>query len=368
MFKFAVLTIITILSRLTDQQYQYLGGYDPNLYSKEEWKSIVVIEFDYTHVCSGTVVDRIYVLTAAHCVDRNFSNNLPFKFSNLTCRVGGFINELSDSVIPVEYVYMHPDYNLTAGIADIALLKLRFPVRPGVKTIPLPISQLSYGSHCHLAGWRDLEYDQNTTKKIVPIIPLPKRTIYVSDQALMDLSACEEALREINYEIYNEVMSSKANIISPSSICTKSKPSENRKINESFTDSGGPIICDDELHGIQSFLLEMRDERTFFVSTRVDQYIDWVANLTRKPRDDAVLPQILTEEDLAKEQEMKSIETFDNSSNSSFIENYNQLTVISVPYLKASSEIMTHNNTADINSASLGFVFVTILHLSLNKL
>lgn len=306
MYKDIIFWILVVLMKPSNEQFQYLGGFNPNTYGKQEWKSIVVIEFDSTHVCSGSVVDKEFVITAAHCVDRNFSNNIPFKNSILTCRVGGFINELADTVIPVDSVYYHPNYNLTAGIADIALLKLKFPVRPGVKNVNLPNTQLAYGVQCHLVGWRDLEYDLNMTKRIASIVPLPKRAIYVSDQALMDLSACEDALREINFELYNEVMSNQVNIISPTSLCTKSKPIDPSKINDSFTDSGGPVVCEDNLQGVQSFMLEMKDGRTFFVSTRVDKYIDWILKLTKQEkRAEPNMPMILTEEDLVKEGQLK---------------------------------------------------------------
>lgn len=297
--------LVNLLIQSCDSQYQYLGRFPPTLKGKEEWKSVVVIEYDLHHVCSGSVIGKNMVLTAAHCVDPKFSNNQGFQRSSLTCRVGGFIHELEDTVIPVDSIKFHPKYNLTTGAADLAMLQLKHPIRADINPMKLPSNQLMYGSRCHMVGWKDLSFDPNVSQMIPHFVPIPKRAVYDSEQFLMDLASCEDVLRKITLNVYNEIMPSSESIICPNSICSKTNS------NASFSDSGSPLLCEDELHGIQSYMLDVdgTNIEAFFVSTRVDKYMNWITN-NLKPVKSPVVPKILTEEDV-KDNEEEELEVRD---------------------------------------------------------
>jgi secreted trypsin-like serine protease len=90
------------------------------------WSMIVSIRVGTSnqHICSGTILDNSYILTAAHCL-RNRSSQ------NITIEAGMYYrSENGVSIRQVDHIYIHPNYTVGMNlyINDIAILHLSLPL------------------------------------------------------------------------------------------------------------------------------------------------------------------------------------------------------------------------------------------------
>jgi hypothetical protein len=98
--------------------------------------------------CSGTLVDRDIVLTAAHCIPTFGSFRIRYGISTFT---------ESDNFYSVQGAWRHPRYSERRyGVNDVGLLKLESPI-PGASFIPLAkrsdLLKLEKSSIFQILGW-----------------------------------------------------------------------------------------------------------------------------------------------------------------------------------------------------------------------
>ncbi|XP_018372569.1 PREDICTED: chymotrypsin-1-like [Trachymyrmex cornetzi] len=115
-----------------------------------KFKYQVSLSQNGTHMCSGSILDDLNVLTSAACVvDSKCSP------SEITAYVGTIIDGTGYSH-NVESIIVHQNYDKLLCSNDIALIHLKDPIQRNVLVNPtcLPKSNKSFeGKACTLSGW-----------------------------------------------------------------------------------------------------------------------------------------------------------------------------------------------------------------------
>ncbi|XP_039966999.1 trypsin-1-like isoform X1 [Bactrocera neohumeralis] len=212
--------------------------------------------------CGGTIYDRGYVITAAHCLYH--SSELP-----VVVRPGGFaLNDTEAWDLEIEEIIEHPNYEYPNVYNDIAIIRL--------KTI-------FYGNPFH--DQPACLYDDPSSAHNVTAIGYGNTQFAgVSSPLLMktNLSTIDNSECQLHYEPDSDVLSD--GIIS-TQICAK----DHEKLRDTCQgDSGGPIIKfikPKDLNpmslvvGITSFGIGCGTGMPS-VYTRISEYIDWIENVT----------------------------------------------------------------------------------------
>lgn len=100
--------------------------------------------------CGGTLIDRNSVLTAAHCVKG-------MRPGRLRITIGRTVLSKKQGVMrDVKRIYIHRKYRTNSHKFDVAVLRLKGPVR-NVRPIRIPAARQNYlekkGSRAKIAGW-----------------------------------------------------------------------------------------------------------------------------------------------------------------------------------------------------------------------
>ncbi|NP_001166089.1 serine protease 72 precursor [Nasonia vitripennis] len=203
---------------------------------------------DNFHFCGGSVLNKNYIITAAHCV----SGTNP---ETIQVIVGTLNLDDPQAVYFASKITVHEAYSPSNSYKnDIALIKVQSPIKfsKTVSTVILPKANavIDADKHAVVSGYGHL-YQNGPTPK-----DLQKVGVLIADQQY-----CNNVYTKLGEKVHE------------THICAHDPVVEHGSCQG---DSGGPLTVDGVLVGLVSWALGCAQVNYPTVFTRVSEYIDWI--------------------------------------------------------------------------------------------
>ncbi|XP_006116926.4 trypsin-like [Pelodiscus sinensis] len=218
-----------------------IGGAPCEPHSKP-WQAALFVGSQLS--CGGTLIDKNWVITAAHC---NIRCILTVRLGEHNIRKLDFTEQLRLSAKMI----IHPKYNSASKDNDIMLIKLLTPanINRNVQPLALPTSCPAAGQDCVVSGW-------GTTKS--PELRFPP-VLYCGNISVFSQEQC----RSIYPRYFTKNM-----------FCAGLPQGG---VDSCQGDSGGPLVCNGVLQGIVSWGTQtcaLPNKPGVYVN--ICNYIDWI--------------------------------------------------------------------------------------------
>ncbi|NXC65721.1 TMPS2 protease, partial [Anhinga anhinga] len=181
-----------------------------------QWPWQVSLHVQGTHVCGGSIITRQWIVTAAHCVEGQFSDPRSWRV------YAGILNQnemILKHAYRVQQIISHPDYDTDSKDNDVALMKLEtlLSFTDTVQPVCLPNSGMMFqpDQQYWISGWGAEHQGGKTSNRL-----------NYAMVSLIERSRCNSV------SIYN-------GMIFPTMICAGYLEG---RIDSCQGDSGGPLV------------------------------------------------------------------------------------------------------------------------------
>ncbi|XP_020796105.1 trypsin-like isoform X1 [Boleophthalmus pectinirostris] len=218
-----------------------IGGRECELHTRPYMASL---NYGY-HFCGGVLINEQWVLSVAHCWYNPYAMQIMLGEHNL------LVFEGTEQVMKTDTIIWHPSYDYQTLDYDIMLIKLYHPVKvtEAVAPISLPTGCPYDGLLCSVSGWGKMS---NEEEAVLPT------SLQCLDVPILSDAECEKAY---------------PGMISRRMLCAGYLDGGKDACNG---DSGSPLVCFDEVHGLVSWGQGCALPNYPGVYVKVCEFLPWI--------------------------------------------------------------------------------------------